>query len=299
MDNNLDLLPSALFSPSKAAQQRAQAQDWHHVDTWLSSKYQGRTVPTFERNEETLKTLIALVAANEKADEERDLVWSIQKEALGELKSQQYSIHESPHSTSAIVNGLTKALPTEGSDNLDAMASLAGVIDAPNAQPETMAMTFISLTQTSQSLTEHLLRLTHLQRRLENEVISLRSQMQRMKDPAMQPPIALARQTVDWNRNTKVLKAKLGEYNDRLAALAADTALERGNGELVEKIAKREKNIEELRVNVESLEKQVDAFRGLPNDRDGARKEVERAVEELAALQSKRDGIFEGWVEKG
>lgn len=82
----LDLLPSALFSPSKAAQQRAQAQDWHHVDTWLASKYQGRSVPIFERNEETLKAFLALVAANEKADEERELLWSVQKEALGELK---------------------------------------------------------------------------------------------------------------------------------------------------------------------------------------------------------------------
>ena len=104
--NNLDLLPSALFSPSKAAQQRAQAQDWHHVDTWLASKYQGRSVPQFERNEETLKAFLALVAANEKADEERDVLWSIQKEALADLKSKD-SKDDNPASNTAILRSLS------------------------------------------------------------------------------------------------------------------------------------------------------------------------------------------------
>jgi len=89
MDSAPDVLPSAFFSPSKAKQQRAQAQDWQHVDAWLASKYQGRSVPLFERNEETLKSLLALVAANEKADEERDLLWNVQKESLSELQAQK------------------------------------------------------------------------------------------------------------------------------------------------------------------------------------------------------------------
>lgn len=74
------------FSPSKARAQRAQAADWQQVDSWLSSKYQGRTVPTFERNDETLRVLLALVAANEKADEEREVLWTIEKKALGEAE---------------------------------------------------------------------------------------------------------------------------------------------------------------------------------------------------------------------
>jgi hypothetical protein len=79
------LLPTALFSPSKAAAQRAQAQDWHTIDVWLSSKYQGRSVPIFERNEETLATLLALVKVNEKADEERELIVGVWREGLAEL----------------------------------------------------------------------------------------------------------------------------------------------------------------------------------------------------------------------
>jgi HAUS augmin-like complex subunit 1 len=82
MDN---LTPSDLFSPSKARQQRAQAQDWAHIDSWLSYKYSGRSVPTFERNEETLKVLRELSMANERADEERTVMQRLEREALKEL----------------------------------------------------------------------------------------------------------------------------------------------------------------------------------------------------------------------
>jgi HAUS augmin-like complex subunit 1 len=101
MDGTPDLLPSAFFSPSKAKQQKAQAQDWQHVDTWLSSKYQGRSVPQYERNEDTLKALLALVSANEKADEEREMLWNVQKEALSELQAQKvrHVLHDSVQST--------------------------------------------------------------------------------------------------------------------------------------------------------------------------------------------------------
>lgn len=85
MDLDEHVLPTALFSPSKAAAQRAQAQDWHAIDVWLSSKYQGRSVPTFERNEDTLKILLDLVAANERGDEERDIMWGVWSEGLGEI----------------------------------------------------------------------------------------------------------------------------------------------------------------------------------------------------------------------
>lgn len=87
MDN---LTPSDLFSPSKARQQRAQAQDWAHIDSWLSYKYSGRSVPTFERNEETLKALRELSMTNERADEDRAVIERVEREALKELDEVPY-----------------------------------------------------------------------------------------------------------------------------------------------------------------------------------------------------------------
>jgi HAUS augmin-like complex subunit 1 len=299
MDPNLDLLPSALFSPSKAAQQRAQAQDWHHVDTWLSSKYQGRSVPTFERNEDTLKTLLALVTANEKADEERDLLLSIQKEALADLKADTTTTDDTPHARQSIVNKLTTTLSDEGRRDLDTISTLAVVIDSASPAPEVVAERLITQTETSHTLTQHLLRLTHLQRRLETELLSLRSQIQQLRSSVFQPPISLSRQTLDWTRNTKQLRAKLSEYNDRLAAISAEGASGTQSCVLVEEIAQRERAIWSLGEKVETLESQVDKFRGLPGDIQGARNEVIRVEKEVAELKGKRDGLFEGLVQKG
>lgn len=81
-------LSDALFSPSKARQQQAQAKDWIFVDSWLSRKYHPKPVPAFERNEETLQSLMTLVAFNERADEERALVERVERQALKELQEQ-------------------------------------------------------------------------------------------------------------------------------------------------------------------------------------------------------------------
>jgi HAUS augmin-like complex subunit 1 len=42
-------------------------------------------VPTFERNEDTLKVLRELSMANERADEERAVIERLEREALKEL----------------------------------------------------------------------------------------------------------------------------------------------------------------------------------------------------------------------
>jgi HAUS augmin-like complex subunit 1 len=80
--------PGAIFSPSQARQQLAQAKDWNYVDTWLSTHYSGRPAPPFERNPETLKALLALAAHNEAADEERDLLQKLESKALQQLQTE-------------------------------------------------------------------------------------------------------------------------------------------------------------------------------------------------------------------
>jgi HAUS augmin-like complex subunit 1 len=82
MDN---LTAADLFSPSKALQQRALTQDWLQIESWLSAKYPGRPIPSFERNEATLKALRELCIANERADEDRAVRIRLQSAALAEL----------------------------------------------------------------------------------------------------------------------------------------------------------------------------------------------------------------------
>jgi len=271
MDSAPDLLPSAFFSPSKAKQQRAQAQDWQHVDTWLASKFQGRSVPQFERNEDTLKALLALVAANEKADEERDLLWNVQKEALSELharkvlhfedllrstfvqadmKTKQAEISNVP-----IVNQITSSLTGDGKSSLDALSSLTAALNCASPDTKSLASSLIAEIQTSHSLAQSLMQLQHLQARLESELLSLRSQLNEVRSQAFQPPMSLPRQTMEWNRNTKQLRAKLEEYESRLASL------ESGDGpstrELIKEVVTQEQQVSGISEQVQGLESQL------------------------------------------
>jgi len=103
---------------------------------------------------------------------------------------------------------------------------------------------------------------------------------------------------MEWNRNTKQLRAKLEEYENRLASL------ESGDGpakrrELVKEVVTQEEQVSGMSERVQTLESQLQAYRGLPKNKNAARKEVQKVERELAELQKRRDTLFEGLVEKG
>ena len=54
----------------------------------------------------------------------------------------------------------------------------------------------------------------------------------------------------------------------------------------------------ELRARVEELEGQVRRFRGLPMEKEAARREVRRLEAEAETVRRRRDGLFEGLVDR-
>lgn len=83
-------LEYSLFSPSKAAEQQRLAKDWTYIHSFLRRKYPAPSrVPKFEENEETLIALLALAAANEKADEGWSGVCGVEQMALRELEEEE------------------------------------------------------------------------------------------------------------------------------------------------------------------------------------------------------------------
>jgi HAUS augmin-like complex subunit 1 len=286
---SLDILPTALFSPSKAAQQRAQAQEWHQVDSWLSAKYQGRSVPQFERNDETLKAMMALSAANEKADEERELLWAVQREALNEATA-------SKERDTSLVAVIESGLDARGKVALEVLADIAVKLDAPKIETYAIAESLCEHTQTSQVLAQQLLHLTQLQKTLENELVLLRAQLQELRSPAFQPPLSLQRQTLEWNRNTKQLRAKLTEYSDRLATLqASSTDASLTN---VHELVTKEERIVEMEDKIALLSAKIDAYKGLPKDRVAAIQQVKSTEADVAQLKRELDTLFESLVDK-
>jgi hypothetical protein len=67
----------------------------------------------------------------------------------------------------------------------------------------------------------------------------------------------------------------------------------------VNQLVRREAAVAELENTIALLRAKVDAYRGLPKDRDAAIQEVKAVEEFLGGLQRKLDSLFEGLVEKG
>ncbi|KAF2099994.1 hypothetical protein NA57DRAFT_75496 [Rhizodiscina lignyota] len=299
MDPTLTPHFSLSFSPSKARAQRAQAADWAQIDSWLSSKYQGRSVPLFERNEDTLKALLALVAANEKADEEREVLWTVEKRTLAEVEADL----ERSDDDAAILEALRMHLSPDAQQSLDALAACSVAIDSPRPGAESTAHTLIQLTTQSHALSQQLHRLNHLHSYLQSQMFALRAQLrdiQPSKDTTANTfsvPLSLPQQTQEWTRNTKMLKAKVAEYEERLNALSASLpGSEYSVG--VEDVVELENEVVDMRKRVNQLESQIKGFEGLPPDRDAARKEVKRIEKEVELLKRERDKVFAEMVGK-
>ncbi|KAJ4291040.1 hypothetical protein N0V90_010237 [Kalmusia sp. IMI 367209] len=299
MDN---LTPQDLFSPSKARQQRAQAADWAQIDSWLSYKYAGRTIPTFERNEETLKVLRELSLANERADEERMVMERMEREACKELEADEATRNPDDKK---ILQAIIANLTPSGSDALRALASTAVTLDTTSANPETLAHALIAHTTTSQTLANSITHIQTLQRYLDKQQSLLRAQLNELQtNPAFSVPPSLQRQTTEQARQTKHLRAKIREYEDRLSSLESShtknavtpTSKNAGSADAIADMLEQQTALGALRDHVEALEREVDVFAGLPADREAARKEVGKLEVELDNVRRKRDALFEGLV---
>ncbi|KAF2176397.1 hypothetical protein K469DRAFT_645875, partial [Zopfia rhizophila CBS 207.26] len=293
MDN---LTPSDLFSPSKARQQRVQAQDWAQIESWLSYKYCGRTIPTFERNEDTLKALRALSIANERADEERVIKERLEREALKE--SEETKRHPED---SKILKIISANLTPEGQQSLAALSTTSTLLNTPSSNPETIAHTLIHHSSTSQTLNQHLDHLHIMQKYLSAQLTLLRTQLSELQtNPAFTAPSSLQRQTTEQNRQIKHLRSKIREYEDKLSSISLTQDRNRGedvgSAEAIASMLDQQVALDELRDQVERLEDNVGKYAGLPADKEAARKEVGKLEVELDAVRRRRDGLFEGLI---
>jgi HAUS augmin-like complex subunit 1 len=191
---------------------------------------------------------------------------------------------------------ITSSLPAEAKSHLDSLSTVAATLNAA-ADPDSIVTATAMEIQTSHTLSRSLMQLQHLQARLESELLSLKSQLNEVRSQAFQPPMALPRQTMEWNRNTKQLRAKLEEYENRLASL--DYGNDTASASFIEEVVAAEEEVDRLNEELRSLETRLQAFKGLPKDKNAARKEVQKVEKELSDLQRRRDALFEGLVEKG
>ncbi|KAL2877529.1 hypothetical protein SGCOL_007274 [Colletotrichum sp. CLE4] len=292
---------TAIFSPSIARIAASTAKDWSYVDSWLASKYQGRSVPPFERSPETLKALLALANTNEAADEERELVARAEAAALQELSiAQDRSETQSDLPTSAtvrerILGTVQDHLTREGRTALNSLATLSCQLSVAHPDVESIGRSMIALHAEASELEQMRVRVHILQKHIEREAAMANEMLRTLKSDDYKPVADLARQNLDMQRRIKAMAARIPELKDRMATLNQSPA---ASHPTIEKVAQDEADFLDLLAQKKGLDAEVGQFSALPDDVRTARAELEHLRAEVRAVAQHRDAIFEGLVER-
>jgi len=283
MEDNAQWMAAGLFSPSKARQQEAQAKDWLYVDEWLRQQYAPRRAPTFERNDDTLQALMNLVAANERADEQRSLVDSLEQAALDEAKERQ-----TDDQRDSIYDAMLANMAPEASAAVDSLANAAVQLNVGSVQPMEIASRLVNVTNKQFALSQQLARTEALRKMIGSERANVQQLLTQVTGPSFVASLDLQDKIAEWNRGTKHLKSKLNEYSDRLAA--SQVTVPHPDIKTVEN--KQAEN-QSLRLQIERLNKNLAVFCDLPLNTADARTEVDNARAHLSTLVAQRDRLFE------
>lgn len=315
---------AAIFSPSVARLAASTAKDWNYVDGWLAAKYRGRSPPTFERNPDTLRALLALATLNEAADENRDLIARVEADALRDLKAAEAETEAEaeaetetetetetenggpglegdrgtacPHVFkelffAALKEGLTK----EGQASLDAMAAAAVGLGISFPEPAQLGQAMLDLQARNFDLEQATARVGVLQRHIDSETARLDNLLVDISGDEFRPPVDLARQNLEMQRKVKAMTKKLSEMKDKVTSLARGTGVPNPT---IEQVRQEEQKYLELLEAKRSLDQQVNEFEGLPPNTEQARQQLDVLRRELRSITDRRDAVFEHLVER-
>lgn len=286
---------AAIFSPSVARAAASAAKDWNSVDSWLASRL-GRAPPPFERNAETLRVLLALVSANESADEERDVLCRVEADALAEIEAAEEARSSDGGDLDSvkedILSLVESSLPREGRQALDALASSAVELGlTANVDAVTIGQRLASLQAEIFAVCQAADRVALVRRYIESECMRMEAVVREMRDgESYRPPPDLAKQNLEIQRRVKATAAALPKT--RKVDGMPEGAL------TAEQVREEEEGFLGLLARRNELDAQVKSFQGLPPDPDAARRELERLRDELTQLTRRRDAVFEGLVER-
>ncbi|KAI3393521.1 hypothetical protein diail_4157 [Diaporthe ilicicola] len=297
---------TAIFSPTVARLAASTARDWDYVDSWLASRYNGRTPSQFERNPDTLKVLLSLAALNETSDENRRLVSQVDAAALDDFTAARDANHRAgdepeqrPTDLAAFKDAFYAAiedsLTREGKAALDAMASSAGHLGMTFPEPARLARAMLDLQTRIFDLEQAVARVGTLQRLAESETARLDELLEDIRGDEYRPPADLARQNLDLQRKIKAITKKLPEMQDKVASLARTVGVP---DPTIQQVRQEEDKYLEFLNQRRRLDQQVNEFEGLPADVDRARQQLDRLRGELRSITQRRDAVFEGLVER-
>ncbi|CAD0107100.1 unnamed protein product [Aureobasidium uvarum] len=289
-------LEYSLFSPSKAAEQQRLAKDWNYVHQFLRQKYPSpQKVPRFEENEETLKALLALAAWNERGDEAWGQLCGIEEMGVRELEEMEERTHNTTNTlNNTLTTSLQSSLSANGITDLTAQATTAVTLNTTTTSATTLATTLLTLSTTLSSLNNQLSATQTLKANLLTHQSSLQTEHQTLTSQAFQTESNLPKRTAEVSRQTKVLKAKVAEYDERLRN-ASDGGAEIPEVLLAEVEASKT-GLGMLMKRLSDVESRIEVFEGVPPEAKEVRRVMQDLRAELEGWVMKRDGMFEGLV---
>ncbi|KAI8950196.1 hypothetical protein F4801DRAFT_359377 [Xylaria longipes] len=331
---------AAIFSPSVARAAASTAKDWAYVDAWLRRQYahlapsKPTAPPSFERNPDTLEVLLALIAANEEADEERDRLARLEASALDEVRAAEDEKARRRQNTSIdpdgnggndnhggaatpppihgdllaedLLQAVDAGLSKEGLTALDALADVSLSLDAAtDPSPANLSHRFVEL-QGRLHEAEHLLhRVGLLQSYLADESARLSAFLEELR---LGPQYQLAdavdgrdrgvgreKSAEELERAIKVMASRLPELTRHVETLEKRVGIPPLT---VEDLRQDEEAYLDLLARKKDLDAQVKAFAGLPPDVEAARAELEGLRAQLREATERRDANFEMLVER-
>lgn len=278
----------SLISPTKARQAAIQAKDWAYVNSWLNRKYAPHPVPAFERNEDTLKTLLAIAAANDAADEEASLLHRAREEVVRALKGREKAEDVRKRD---LLEDIETRLDSQGEEGLNDLAETVVLLGDSSTEITELAHAFIELTMDEFELANQVQHVQALQQYLDKEMVLVQEEIETLKThTAYKTPSDLTTQTAEWTRNAKLLGTKIAEYRDKITSLQRSVSTD---GPTIETVAEEERNVLRLKETVKQLESRIKSYRDLPPDLEDAKNEYKRLEKELGRLTRERDAFFD------
>ncbi|KAK1251374.1 hypothetical protein MKX07_006853 [Trichoderma sp. CBMAI-0711] len=269
---------AAIFSPSVARIAASTARDWSYVDAWLASKSPAwkSSLPPFERNQDTLKALLALVSINEAADDQRRLLARVDATALQGLSAHDRA--EMPSSSSSnnnnsgggngsnntaltkghLLDAIEHSLPKDGANALNVLTAVASEAAATaSPDPDHIGRLMLRLQGSIYGAEQTAARVDALERHLQRETEAAEELLHTLQSDGYKPPSDLAKQNLDVQRRIKTVSAQLPDLHDRVTALAASVATPHpAIGDVIE----LEQQYQSLLFHVRELSEQVAAL---------------------------------------
>ncbi|KAI1909126.1 hypothetical protein LOZ39_004537 [Ophidiomyces ophidiicola] len=286
-----DLNP--ILSPSKARQAASQAKDWAYVTSWLNRKYTNspNPIPKFERNEDTLKVLLNIAAANDAADEDEALAHRTREETIGLLNAE---LQKPLDPKLKVLDDIQDSLDDQSAKLIEDLAETGLFLGVLESDIQHMSLGVLNMTREEFDTAEQLRKLESIQTYLGSELIKLQTQLAELKDKERyETPADLPSKTSEWLRNKRIAEAKAKEYQSRTAAIRGLSDIE--SPKIDDVIAEEEETMK-LEENVKKLENNIKDFHGLPTNFTSAKSECQRLSAEHRVLVQRRDRLFEGLV---